>query len=57
MLVINGVKQKCHRCGSDDLKIINTRENSFLIWCDCCEEETLEDAIKIDDVKEMNIWI
>ena len=57
MLVINGVKQKCHRCGSDDLKIINVYEGSYLVWCDCCEEETLEDVIQIYDVKEINIWI
>lgn len=59
MININGVSQHCHRCGSEDLEIINITADgdSFLVWCNICEEETLEDHIKIDKVKGINFWI
>lgn len=56
---INGENQHCHRCGSEDLEVINitTDGDSYLVWCNSCEEETLEDHIKLDKVKGINFCI
>lgn len=64
LININGKVQRCTKCGSDNLDVltiktsgISNKDNSFVIWCNRCERETLEDKIKINDVKGINFWI
>lgn len=45
MVTVNGEILKCHRCGSEWLSIIVINEEEFCIWCNDCEEPTLEDNI------------
>ena len=54
---INGSTLDCHRCGSEDLEIININdENNYVLWCNNCDEETHEDLIKVDKIKFLDIW-
>lgn len=64
LININGVVQRCNKCNSDDLDVltiktsgISNENNSFVIWCNRCETETLEDKINLTDVKGINFWI
>lgn len=61
---VNGIAQRCDKCGSDDLEILTIKSeeisvlnNSFVFWCNECENETLEDKIKLRDINGVNFWI
>ena len=59
MISINGTVEECHRCGSSDLEIIgyDDYEGTFDIWCNNCNEPTLEDVITIDKIRGGNFII
>lgn len=64
LININGMVQRCNKCGSDNLDVltvktvgISNEDNSFVIWCNNCGNETLEDKVKLNDVKGINFWI
>lgn len=55
MVIVNGETLKCHRCGSNWLSIIGINEEEFILWCNDCEEPTLEDYIPSDKVVNVSI--
>jgi hypothetical protein len=55
MIIVNGETLKCHRCGSKWLSIIDINEEEFSIWCNDCEECTLEDYIPTDKVVKVSV--
>lgn len=55
MITLNGEVLKCHRCGSEWLSIISISEEEFSIWCNDCEDCTLEDWIPTDKVVNVSI--
>lgn len=59
MIKINDEPKHCHRCGSENLEIINIAPDgdSYTVWCNNCNEETLEDQIKLNKIKEINIHL
>lgn len=55
MIRIDGKIQKCHRCGSNNLSVINVTDGELDVWCNECEESTLEGYLPLDKIKEFDI--
>ena len=55
LIIFNGEVKECHRCGSTNLEILNpvTDDDYLDIWCNCCQEGTLEDVIKADEINNV----
>ena len=55
LIVLNEKVQECHRCGSTDLEISKAvnDEGYYEVWCNCCQEGTLEDVIKADEINNV----
>lgn len=54
MIILDGLTETCHRCGSNNLSIINIdiECNTLVVWCNNCDEQTLEDKLNLDKIKE-----
>ena len=57
MIKIKDEIQKCHRCGSKNLYVINIdkEEKTFVVWCNNCDEQTLENTLKLDKIESYNL--
>ncbi|WP_275372697.1 hypothetical protein [Clostridium tertium] len=56
---LNGETLTCHRCGGKCLSIINvnyTEPNKLVVWCNSCDEETLEDVLDLDKIKRCDFY-
>lgn len=55
MVIIDGITQTCHVCNSKELNIsgVNSENNTLNVWCNKCEQQTLENVLDLGKIQHI----